>query len=186
MVAGVDVWKHRAIIGVCRALSEASAFHRNSVGAYAASGSANGASSPSTTSRRATTRDATVQTPLSQYLAGHTQLFFAPVEWLVTSLAAEHLVVDAAQQTQVYRLTPGVQARISDNLTLIVNMREAFTGVTAGRARTFSVQLAVKSFPVIMEVACPSSFATQSSSRRQRRRYRRTNPGGGCLQSERR
>ena len=92
-----------------------------------------------------TTRDESAPQPRAQYLAGHTQVFFAPVEWLVTSVAAEHLVVDAAQQTHLYRLTPGVQARISDNLTIIVNMREAFTGVAAARARTFSIQLAVKS-----------------------------------------
>jgi len=145
MVAGVDVWKHRAIVGVSSRLSEASAFHRNSVGAYARLGFGKWGILAEHDFTSRTTRDATVQTPLSQYLAGHTQLFFAPVEWLVTSLAAEHLVVDAAQQTHVYRLTPGVQARISDNLTLIVNMREAFTGVTTGRARTFSIQLAVKS-----------------------------------------
>jgi hypothetical protein len=145
MVAGVDVWKHRAIVGVSSRLSEASAFHRNSVGAYARLGFGKWGILAEHDFTSRTTRDDTVTQPLSQYLAGHTQVFFAPVEWLVTSLAAEHHVVDALQQTQVYRLTPGVQARISDNLTLIVNMREAFTGVAAGRARTFSVQLAVKS-----------------------------------------
>jgi hypothetical protein len=145
MVAGVDVWKHRAIVGVTSRLSEASTFHRNSVGAYARLGFGKWGvlAEHDLTSR--TMRDETAPQPQSQYLAGHTQVFFAPVEWLVTSIAAEHLVVDAANQTHVYRLTPGVQTRISDNLTLIVNMREAFTGVPAGRARTFSIQLAVKS-----------------------------------------
>jgi len=145
MVAGVAVWKHRAIVGVSSRLSTASAFRRNSVGAYARLGFGKWGILAEHDFTSRTTRDTTVQQPQSQYLAGHTQVFFAPVEWLVTSVAAEHLVVDALQQTHVYRLTPGVQARISDNLTLIVNMREAFTGVVASRARTFSVQLAVKS-----------------------------------------
>jgi len=145
MIAGVDVWKHRAIVGVSSRHSEATAFSRNSVGAYARLGFGKWGILAEHDFTSRTTRDDIVVQPHSQYLAGHTQVFFAPVEWLVTSLAAEHLVVDAAQQTHVYRLTPGVQARISDNLTLIVNMREAFTGVQTGRARTFSVQLAVKS-----------------------------------------
>lgn len=145
MVAGVDVWKHKAIVGVSSRRSEASAFQRTSVGAYARLGFGKWGILAEHDFTSRTTRDATVQQPEARYLAGHTQVFFAPVEWLVTSLAAEHLVVDAAQQTHVYRLTPGVQARISDNLTLIVNMRDAFTGIASSRARTFSVQLAVKS-----------------------------------------
>jgi len=145
MVAGVDVWKHRAIVGMSTRRSEASAFHRASMGAYARLGFGKWGVLAEHDFTSRTTREAVLSPPLSQYLAGHTQVFFAPVEWLVTSLAAEHLVVDAAQQTHVYRLTPGVQARISDNLTLILNMRDAFTGVQAGRTRTFSIQLAVKS-----------------------------------------
>jgi len=143
MVAGVDVWNHRAIVGMSSRLSQASAFHRQSLGAYARLGFGKWGVLAEHDFTTRETRDASA--PQSQYLAGHTQVFFAPVEWLVTSVAAEHLVVDAAKQTHLYRLTPGVQTRISDNLTLIVNMREAFTGVEAGRARTFSVQLAVKS-----------------------------------------
>jgi hypothetical protein len=145
LIAGVDVWKHRAIVGVSSRRSEAASFHRTSVGAYARLGFGKWGILAEHDFTSRTTGDETAQPPQSQYLAGHTQLFFAPVEWLVTSLAAEHLIVDAAQQTHVYRLTPGVQARISDNLTLIVNTRDAFTGSASGRARTFSVQLAVKS-----------------------------------------
>ena len=145
MVAGVDVWRHRAIVGVSSRVSEASAFHRTSTGAYARLGFGKWGVLAEHDFTTRTTRDESAPQPQSQYLAGHTQVFFAPVEWLVTSVAAEHLVVDAAQQTHLYRLTPAVQARISDNLAIIVNIREAFTGVAAGRARTFSVQLAVKS-----------------------------------------
>jgi len=145
IVAGVDVWKHRAIVGMSTRLSEASTFHRNSMGAYARLGFGKWGILAEHDFTSRTTRDDTAAAPQAQYLAGHTQVFFAPVEWLVTSVAAEHLVVDAAQQTHVYRLTPGVQARISDNLTLIVNVRDAFTGVAAGRTRTFAIQLAVKS-----------------------------------------
>jgi hypothetical protein len=71
-------------------------------------------------------------------------VFFAPFEWLVTSLAAEHLLLDGGDASHVYRFAPAVQARLSDNLTVIFNVRDVFTNVNAARSRTFSVQVAVK------------------------------------------
>src|SRR5205085_245697 len=75
MVAGVDVWKHRAIVGVTSRLSEASTFHRNSAGAYARLGFGKWGILAEHDFTSRTTRDATVAQPQSQYLAGHTQLF---------------------------------------------------------------------------------------------------------------
>jgi hypothetical protein len=142
MLAGVDVWNQRAILGVSTRTSTAQSFNRRSVGAYARLGFGKwGILAEHDLSSRVT-NDGVV--PESRYLAGHTQVFYAPREWLVTSLAAEHLVVNGPKDSHVYRLTPGVQTRISDNLTLIFNMRDAFTGVASGRTRSFSVQLAVK------------------------------------------
>jgi hypothetical protein len=80
----------------------------------------------------------------SQYIAGHTQLFFAAKEWLVTSLGAEELVVDGTTNSRAYRLAPAVQLRASENLTVAFTMRDAFAGASAGRSRTFSVLLALK------------------------------------------
>jgi hypothetical protein len=37
-----------------------------------------------------------------------------------------------------------MQARLTDGLTVIFNVRDVFTGVDAGRSRTYSLQVAVK------------------------------------------
>ena len=118
-------------------------YHRLSVGAFARLGFGKwGILAEHDLSSR--TNSATAA-PTTRYLAGHTQVFFTPVEWLVTSLGAEHLVVDGARQSHIYRLAPGVQARLSNNLTLIFNTRDVFTGAPTGRSRTYSLQVAVKS-----------------------------------------
>jgi hypothetical protein len=142
MLGGVDVWKERAVLGMSVRSSNASTFTRRSAGAFARLGFGKWGilAEHDLTSR--TESDST--TAASQYLAGHTQVFLAAKEWLVTSLAAEDLVVDGPRRSHTYRLTPGVQLRFSDNLTVIFNARDTFTGASAGRTRTFSLQVAVK------------------------------------------
>jgi|RhiMetdeSRZDD1v2_1073273.scaffolds.fasta_scaffold365168_2 hypothetical protein len=142
MLGGVDVWKQRAILGMSVRSSTASTFTRRSAGAFARLGFGKWGILAEHDFTSRTASDSTA--PMSQYLAGHTQVFFAAKEWLVTSLAAEDLVVDGSRRSHTYRLTPGVQLRFSDNLTVIFNARDTFTGATAGRTRTFSLQLAVK------------------------------------------
>ena len=80
----------------------------------------------------------------SSVMAGHTQVFFAPYEWLVTSVGGEHLVIDTPSHSHVYRLAPTVQARLSANLTAIFYTRDMFTGVSSTRSRTYGIQVAVK------------------------------------------
>jgi hypothetical protein len=142
VIGGVDVWKQRAVVGMSGRTANSSGFNRRSVGAFARLGFGKWGilAEHDLTSR--TEREGIE--PTSRYLAGHTQVFFAPYEWLVTSLGTEHLVIEGPGARHLYRMAPGVQTRLSDNLTLIFTMRDAFTGVDAGRSRTFSVQVAVK------------------------------------------
>jgi hypothetical protein len=141
-LAGVDVWKHRAIVGVSLVDSRSAAFDRRSVGAYTRLGFGRWGIMAQ---HEMTGRSSTAANPATtQYIAGHTQLFFAATEWLVTSLGAEELAVDGATKTRAYRLAPGVQLRASENLTLSFTMRDVFAGVSTGRSRTFSVLVAVK------------------------------------------
>ena len=142
MLGGVDVWKQRAVLGVSVRSSNASTFTRRSAGGFARLGFGRWGILAEHDFTSRTASDSTLTA--SQYLAGHTQIFLAAKEWLVTSLAAEDLVVDGPRRSHTYRLTPGVQLRFSDNLTVIVNARDTFTGASAGRTRTFSVQVAVK------------------------------------------
>jgi hypothetical protein len=141
-LAGVDVWKHKAIIGVSGLDSRSAAFNRRSVGGYARLGFGRwGVLAEHELTGRSTT-DATMKT--TQYVAGHTQVFFAPYEWLVTSLGAEEVATSGATVGHGFRLAPGVQVRVSENLTAIFNMRDVFSGLSAGRTRTYSINLAVK------------------------------------------
>jgi hypothetical protein len=147
VVGGVDVWNHRAVLGLSTRVSSGESINRRSVGAYARLGFGKwGILAEHDLTSRATIAES-VAAADTRHLAGHTQVFFAPKEWLVTSLAAEHLVIDggadAVQHT--YRLTPGVQTRLSDSLTLIFNVRDVFVDAAAARSRTFTVQVAVKS-----------------------------------------
>lgn len=141
-LAGVDVWKGRAIVGVSGLDSRSPAFNRRSVGAYARLGFGRwGVLAEHELTGRSST-DTTVQT--TQYVAGHTQVFFAPYEWLVTSLGAEELTMHGAATGRAYRLAPAAQVRVSENLTVAFTMRDVFAGVSTGRTRTFSILVAVK------------------------------------------
>jgi hypothetical protein len=146
VVGGVDVWKHRAIVGVSTRLASGPAASRRSVGAYTRLGFGRwGILAEHDLTARSLITDAAANVD-TRHLAGHTQVFFAAKEWLVMSLAAEHLVVDRSTATaHTYRLTPGVQARLSPNLTLLFNVRDVFVDAKAARSRTYSVQMAVKS-----------------------------------------
>jgi hypothetical protein len=141
-LAGVDVWKHRAIVGVSLINSQSSAFDRRSVGAYTRLGFGRWGimAQHELTGRSSTAANALT----TQYVTGHTQVFFAAKEWLVTSLGAEELAIDGVTNSRAYRFAPGVQLRASENLTVSFTMRDAFAGVTTGRSRTFSVLVAVK------------------------------------------
>ena len=146
IVGGVDVWQHHAVVGLSTRLTTGTNTSRRSVGAYARLGFGKWGilAEHDLTAREAFT-DAGDRAE-TRHLAGHTQVFFAPKEWLVTSLAGEHLVVEGiAPRAHTYRLTPAVQARLSDNLTLIFNVRDIFVDARTARSRTFSVQVAVKS-----------------------------------------
>ena len=141
-LAGVDVWKQRAIVGVSVLNSRSPAFDRRSVGAYARLGFGRWGVLAEHELTGRSSSDTTL--PSTQYVAGHTQVFYAPYEWLVTSLGAEELSMHGLSTGRAYRLAPGAQVRVSENLTVAVTMRDVFTGISAGRSRTFSVQVAVK------------------------------------------
>ena len=143
VVAGIDAWKQHAIVGVSMRRSNGSSFARDSVGAFARLGFGRWGilSEHDLTSR---TSNGTPPSTDVGYLAGHTQVFFAPKEWLVPSVAFEDVVVPL-QDRHTNRLTLGLQTRLSDKLTVIVNARDVFTGAAAGRQRLVSAQLALKS-----------------------------------------
>jgi hypothetical protein len=146
VLGGVDLWQHHAVLGLSTRIASGTTSDRHSVGAFARLGFGKWGILAE--------HDLTARDPIgsaadaadTRHLAGHTQVFFAAKEWLVTSLAAEHLVIDGlARPTHTYRITPSVQARLTQNVTVIVNMRDVFTDARSARSRTFAAQVAVKS-----------------------------------------
>jgi len=43
-----------------------------------------------------------------------------------------------------FRLTPSAQVRLNRNVAVSFNTRDVYTGIAAGRSRTYSVQLSLK------------------------------------------
>ena len=142
LLAGLDVWKQRAIIGMSVRKSASDAFDRQSVGAYARLGFGKWGI---LTEHDLTTRvDARAAAPASDYVVGFTQLFAAPLEWFVTSLQIDNVAVTGPNSKRLYRLAPTAALRLSENLTVVLQSRDEFIGPFVPSSRTYSVSFAVK------------------------------------------
>jgi hypothetical protein len=136
------MFKHRAVIGVSARASRADAFDRNSGGVFARLGFGKwGVFAEHDVTSRVTRAESV---PSAEYVAGFTQVFYAPWEWLVTSIAAENVVVEGAGAKRLYRFAPAAQVRVSENLTVIFNTRDEMARIDGPTSRTYSVQVAVK------------------------------------------
>jgi hypothetical protein len=87
-----------------------------------------------------------VSTPTTRYTAGYTEVFVAPREWLVTSLAVDELVTSmpGLPASRAYGIAPGAQVRVSENLTVVFTTRDLLADAGVRPSRTYSLQLAVK------------------------------------------
>jgi hypothetical protein len=76
--------------------------------------------------------------------AGFTQLFFAPKEWLVTSLIGEQSVEPGATKARMFRWRPEMQARLSSYITITASAGNNTVASMAGTSRIYLVQVNVK------------------------------------------
>jgi hypothetical protein len=142
VLAGMDVWKEHAVVGVTARRSTSDAFDRRSLGAYARLGFGRwGVLAEHDFTSRVTARGAL---PASDHLVGFTQLYVAPVEWFVTYLTLDNVAVSGPGDRHVYRLSPSASMRISDNLTVVLSTRDDFIRGFAPNSRTYSISFAVK------------------------------------------
>jgi hypothetical protein len=85
------------------------------------------------------------QAGIPNRIAGYTQFFFVPKEWLVTSLIAEQTDDDSGARPRTLRWRPEVQLRFTSNITLTASARTDTTRpVVGGPSRIYLVQVAVK------------------------------------------
>jgi hypothetical protein len=139
-VIGRTVWKNHAVAGVTTRISKADAYDRRAAGAFLRLGITEhwGILLEHEVTDRITDRGAQLT-----HLAGRTEIFYVPFDWLQTALTADH-VTTAGGARQV-RFSPSVEARLNRNISLSFNTRDVLNGGTAsGRTRTYSMQLTVK------------------------------------------
>jgi hypothetical protein len=138
-VVGLNVWRDRAVVGVTGRRSVADAFDRTNGGVFARLALSRhwGILAEHDVTER-TTSDGTELT----HLAGHTQVFFVPFDWLQTALAVEHRTTSGGQDN--YRLSPSLDVRLTSNIKLSLDARDVYTGIDSRTSRTYSFQLQVK------------------------------------------
>jgi hypothetical protein len=136
---GVNVWKDRAVAGITGRASYADAYDRRNAGVFLRLGLTErlGVILEHDITARTTDKGENLT-----HVAGSSQLFYAPFDWLQTGLAVQNIAT--VRGTHTYRLSPSVDVRLNRNVELSFDTLDVFTGVAAGRSRTYSVQLSVK------------------------------------------
>jgi hypothetical protein len=136
---GADVWNDRAVVGMTSRVSYADAYDRRNASLFLRLGLTKHWGV--LVERDVTARTLSTGEDLT-HLAGHSQVFFVPFDWLQTSLAFEDITTTGGAHT--YRVTPSASVRLNRNVGLSFNARDAFTGVASGRTRVYSFQVTVK------------------------------------------
>jgi hypothetical protein len=135
-LVGATVWKDHAVVGVTTRVSKSDAYDRQNAGVFARVGLTEHVGfllEHLVTERSLSTG------PRVTDVAGHAEVFFVPVNWLQTAIAAEHL--NTRNGASVYRLSPSAEVRLTPNFRLVFSTRNIYAETDS---RTYSVQLQVK------------------------------------------
>jgi hypothetical protein len=138
-VVGANVWKDRAIVGLTTRVSRAEAFDRQNAGVFVRLGVSRhwGILAEHDITQRTVNTTGVDLT----HVAGHTELFFVPFDWLQTSLAAQHVKTNGG--TSQYRLSPSADVRLTSNIKLSFDVTDAGTDFSR-TSRTYAFALQVK------------------------------------------
>lgn len=134
-LVGTNVWNDRLVVGVTTRVSRADAFDRDNAGLFARVGLSRnwGVLVEHDVTRRQTSAGADFT-----HLAGHSEVFYVPFDWLQTALAVEHLTSSGG--TDTYRLSPSVEARVTGNIKLSFGVRDVYA-MQDSRTYLFEVQV---------------------------------------------
>ena len=140
VVGSVDVWTQRAVVGVSARVSRSEVRDLERTGAFARLGFGRWGV--------LTEHELVKQTlggiPGPERYAGSTMVFAAPYEWLIASLTSQLVVNTTSDAQHQHRLSPSVQVRISDKVTVVASERESFGATDDTRRRGVLVQLFLK------------------------------------------
>jgi hypothetical protein len=75
---------------------------------------------------------------------GFVQLFFYPTDWLVASLSADRLQMDAPYSDARWYLRPELSARLSPHITIAGSIRDQYV-LPSQRSTAFVLQVYLKS-----------------------------------------
>ena len=141
VVSGVNIGS-RTVVGFTTRLSRSDARDLTRAGAFARVGF--GRWGVLTEHEHVSQASESATTPGPDRYAGTTMVFAAPREWLVASLTSQFVVNTTGPSQHQHRLTPSVQLRISDKVTVVASERESFGVTDAARRRGLIVQLFLK------------------------------------------
>ena len=134
-VVGLNVWRDRAVVGLTAQVSRADAFDREVGGVFARIGLTKHfgiLAEHEVTARTMSTG------PEFTYVAGQSEFFWVPFDWLQTALQVQHLNTNG---DDTLRVAPSVEARLTSNIKLTFDMTE---GINPTPSRTFSFGVQVK------------------------------------------
>lgn len=138
---GADVWKDRAVVGVTTRAMRADAYDRNSAGAFLRLGLTKhwGVLLEHEVIDRTTDRGDDFT-----HIAGHSEVFFVPFDWLQTALGVDHVKTSGGAYS--YRISPSAEVRLNRNISVSFDTRDLVNGGgrSNGRSRTYSLQVTLK------------------------------------------
>ena len=141
LVSGVNIGS-RTVVGFTTRISNSDARDLTRAGAFARVGF--GRWGVLTEHEHVSQANGSGTTPGPDRYAGTTMVFAAPREWLVASLTSQLVVNTTGTPQHQHRLTPSVQLRISDKVTVVASERESYGVTGAARRRGLMVQLFLK------------------------------------------
>jgi hypothetical protein len=140
-MVGADVWKDRAVVGVTTRTMRADAYDRNSASAFLRLGLTKhwGVLLEHEVIDRTIDRG-----DAFTHLAGHSEVFFVPFDWLQTSLGVDHVKTNGGEHS--YRIAPSAEVRLNRNISVSFDTEDLFNGggTNDGRSRTYSFQVRLK------------------------------------------
>jgi hypothetical protein len=129
----------RAVVGVTSRASYADAYDRRNAGVFLRLGLTE---HWGLLLERDFTARTTDKAEHLKHLAGHSEVFYVPFDWLQLAIAADDVTTIGGSHT--YQFSPSAQVRLTRNLAVSFDTSDVYTGVADGRSRTYSVQLSVK------------------------------------------